>query len=271
MELYDLHCHTRLSLCAKRDSEITDYVRLADEEGLSVIGFADHAWDKGLGNPTSFYAQQDYERLFTRKRPEKHKVKIVFGAEGEYIGAYAGGLLAARRETMKKLDYIIIPHSHTHMKGFVLPDGCDTPHSHGRYLYESFVSLLRHKDIDCVFGIAHPFSPCGKNCDESEEILSRITDKEFEFCGKAAADKGIFLELNTSAVSVYPLDTAGKSSYARFYRNAKKGGAKFFLGSDNHSPRPRENNLLYRWKEWAECFGLDESDFTDALYRISRV
>lgn len=266
MELYDLHCHTKLSLCAARDSEISEYVRYADEEGLSVIGFADHAWDKGLGIPSSFYAPQDYERLFSRIKPENCRVNVVLGAEGEY----AQGLLAVRRETMKKLDYIIIPHSHTHMKGFVLPEGCDTPRAHGRYLFNSFVSLLHHPDIDCVFGVAHPFSPCGKKFDEMEEILSYITDSEFEYCGKLAADKGIFLELNTSACSVVPIEKAEGSSYARFFRNAKKGGASFFLGSDNHSSCPKENNLIFRWKDWAEAFGLCETDFTDALSRISR-
>ncbi|NLN55061.1 MAG: hypothetical protein GX148_02020 [Clostridiales bacterium] len=266
MKLHDLHCHTNLSLCAKRDADIETYIKNADEEGLFLIGFSDHAWDRGLGNPISFYASQNYERLLERKAPENRKVKVVFGAEGEF----AGGLLGARRETMKKFDYIIIPHSHTHMSGFVLPECCDTPEKHGRFLYESFVSLLNHRDIDCVFGIAHPFCPCGKKYDEAEEILSYITDKEFEYCGRLAADKGVFLEFNTSAAFVYPEEGAEDCSYARFFRNAKKGGAKFFLGSDNHYPYKQEENKLFRWKERAVPFGLCETDFTDALYRICR-
>lgn len=266
MLLYDLHCHTKLSLCASRDAEIDDYVRYADEGGLEVIGFTDHAWDKGLGYPIDFYARQDYERLFERVKPSGHKVKILFGAEGEY----AGGILGVRRETMKKLDYIIIPHSHTHMKGFVLPESCDTHQKHGRYLFDSFVSLLNHPDIDCVFGIAHPFDPCGNKWDETNEILSYITDKEFEYCGKLAADKGVFLEFNTSSAFKYPEDKAENSGFARFFTNAKKGGAKFFLGSDNHKPVENNDNKIYRWEERAKPYGLDEGDFKYALSRICR-
>ncbi len=266
MELYDLHCHTKLSLCASRTAEIDDYVRYADESGLAAIGFADHAWDKGVGMPSDFYAAQDYERLFTRERPEKHHVKIYFGAEGEY----AKGLLAARRDTLKKFDYIIVPHSHTHMKGLVLPEDRDNPRGHGRYLFESFVSLLNHPDIDLIFGIAHPFAPCGKPFAEAEEILSYITDDEFAYCGALAAEKGVFLELNMSSAFAVPAEKAESSSYARFFRNAKKSGAKFFLGSDNHSPHPAEKNLIFRWEERAAPFGLVGSDFTDALCRISR-
>lgn len=266
MELYDLHCHTFLSACAARDAEIDDYVKDADEGGLRALGFADHAWDEGLGTPSGFYAPQNYKRLLTRKCSVKHRVRVFYGAEGEY----ARGLLAVRAETMKLFDYIIIPHSHTHMKGFVLPAECEAPGDHGRFLLESFVSLLNHPHIGGVFGIAHPFHPCGKKFEEAEEILSYITNEEFENCGALAAQKGVFLELNMSAAFAVPEEKAEDCSYARFFRNAKKGGAKFFLGTDNHRPKPYQDNLIFRAPERAKPFGLTEGDFTDALSRILR-
>lgn len=266
MRFYDLHCHTKLSLCAARDSEMERFLEYADADGLEAIGFSDHAWDNGVGMPTDFYKAQNYERLYERAVPKGHKTRAFLGAEGEY----AQGVLGVRAETIDRLDYIIIPHSHTHMKQFVLPEGCESPHAHGRYVFNSFVSLLNHPVASKIFGVAHPFSLCGKNAEETDEILSAITDEEFVYCGKLAKEKGIFLEMNASSVTIYPIDKAEESQYGRFFRNAQKGGAQFFMGSDNHSPVPHGKNKLFRLPDYMEAFGLDEGNFTSAIDRILR-
>ena len=67
MKLYDLHVHTGLSSCADPGANITDYCAAAAENGLEIIGFADHAWDKAIAGASPWYAPQDYERLSARK------------------------------------------------------------------------------------------------------------------------------------------------------------------------------------------------------------
>ena len=77
------------------------------------------------------------------------------------------------------------------MRDFVLPEGINDNHAHGRWLFNSFVSLLHHPNADCFFGIAHTLWACGKSNDDKNEILSAITDEEFIYCGELAAKKGI--------------------------------------------------------------------------------
>ena len=264
MQLYDLHCHTKLSLCASRNSEMSEFVRIADEDGLAAIGFSDHAWDAGIGRPIDFYVPQTYEKLLARVKPESKSVKVFLGAEGEF----AQGLLGVRRSTMQKLDYIIIPHSHTHMKNFVLPEGCGEARPHGRYLFNSFVALMHHPNADLIFGIAHPFWPCGKSFEDKQEILSNITDDEFEYCGNLAYKNNIYLEINASSIISMPIEKAATSEYARFIRNAKKGGARFFLGSDNHCQTEHDKNSLFKMPDYMEEFGLCEDDIKSALHQI---
>ncbi len=266
MVLYDLHCHSKLSLCAARDSEISEFIRCAEEDGLVCVGISDHAWDKGVGRPIEFYRDQPYEKLLERERLQTNSTKLFLGAEGEY----AQGLLGVRRSTIEKLDYIIIPHSHIHMNGFVLPEGVKDDHAVGRHLFNSFVSLLHHPDSDRFFGVAHPFWPCGRKLDQVNEILKTISDEEFIYCGKLAKEKGVFLEVNMSCVCANPIDKFEESEYCRFFRLAKKGGAEFFIGSDNHSPKCGKNNCINRLPEYASILGFDDGDFKTALSRILR-
>ena len=267
MKLYDLHCHSKLSLCASRESEISGFLECGEKDGLVCVGISDHAWDKGLGRPIDFYEAQPYEKLFERERPVTKNVKVVFGAEGEY----AQGLLGIRRSTAEKLDYLIVPHSHIHMNGFVLPEGVNDERSVGRYMFNSFVSLLHHPDSDRIFGVAHPFWPCGRKFEQTEAILSAITDEEFIYCGFLAKEKNVFLEMNMSCTASIPLEKFASSQYGRFFRLAKQGGAEFFMGSDNHIPKSGKDNSLNRLPEYAAEIGFTEDDFRTALSRILRV
>lgn len=264
MQIYDLHCHTKLSSCASRTAEIDEYITLADENSFAAIGFADHAWDSGVEGASPWYAAQPYEQLFERKTDcKKETPRIFYGAEGEFASLRLG----VRRETMKKLDYIIIPHSHIHMKGFVLPAGSETPSRKAAYLLESFVALCKHQDSDCIFGIAHPFFPLGENMDGQREILSLLSDSELVSAFETARSKGIFVEFNTSCFNCDERDIAAYP-YTRIIRLAKKAGCEFFLGSDRHSSDRESQNTFLKHTEYITEAGLCESDFKAALSHI---
>jgi histidinol phosphatase-like PHP family hydrolase len=272
MKLYDLHIHTFLSDCAsKTNAHPADYVKAAVQGGLAAIGFSDHAWDESIEGASGWYAKQPFCRLEARKEllsevmAENPGIKILFGAEAEY----AKGILAFGQEAAARLDYVIVPHSHTHMRGFVLPEGYDSPEKHAQYLVKSFYELCTHKKRDLFFGIAHPMFPVGQKEVDIERIFEHITDADMNEGLCAAAENGIFLELNMSSAGTLTYDTIQNSFFARFYHNAKKAGCNFFIGSDKHQVIPfGEPDRFFGINEYMEKLGLDEGDFTAALDKI---
>ena len=61
------------------------------------------------------------------------------------------------------------------MYGFVLPENMTDPKDHAKYLVESFLEVASHPLAEkYIYGIVHPFSPCGKNPDDCSEELSGI-------------------------------------------------------------------------------------------------
>ena len=270
MKLYDLHVHTGLSSCADPGANITDYCAAAAESGLEIIGFADHAWDKAISGASPWYAPQDYERLSARKAEAEAVtgIKVLLGAEAEM----AAGVLAFTGHAASLVDYIICPHSHTHMKGFVLPSDCKTFEKHADYLVKSFYSLCVHPLAKYIFGIAHPMYPVGVGEEELEEIYSHITDAQLEFICAAAAKSGLALELNTSSVSHHSCGGKPNPAYARFFAAAKNAGCDFFLGSDKHKCIPAgEKDVFFDVPQMMEALGLEESDFQNALERAMKL
>ena len=193
MRLYDLHVHTALSACAARDACIAEYCADARESGLPVIGFADHAWDKAVAGASPWYAPQDYERLLARRAEAEREsgLKVLLGAEAEM----AAGVVAFTPESAALLDYIICPHSHTHMKGFVLPADAEAPEKHADFLVKSFYALCVHPLARYILGVAHPMYPIGKSADEADEIYAHISDDALFFICQAAAKADLALEL----------------------------------------------------------------------------
>lgn len=263
MRLYDLHVHTALSACAARDACIAEYCADARESGLPVIGFADHAWDKAVAGASPWYAPQDYERLLARRAEAEREngLKVLLGAEAEM----AAGVVAFTPESAALLDYIICPHSHTHMKGFVLPADAEAPEKHADFLVKSFYALCVHPLARYILGVAHPMYPIGKSADEADEIYAHISDDALFFICQAAAKADLALELNTSTLAPIPTERLASLGYMRFFRAAKSAGCHFFLGSDRHSSKHPVHDTLARAPELAAALGLHEDDFTRAL------
>lgn len=260
MITHDLHIHTHLSDCADRQAFMSDYIARAKELGLTTVGFADHAWDDKIDGASGWYQKQPFSRLATRKQEldgiDTSDIDIRFGAEGEY----ASFLLGMSESVFEYIDYVIVPHSHTHMTGFVLPEDCKgDPEKHAKYLVDSFISLCRHKMSDRFFGIAHPMSPVGKNAEQTEEIFGFITDAMLNECACAAKESGIPLEANLSILKNIPPDANQSFCLHRFFDACKRAGCKFFLGSDAHNvaslTRHTESDVLLSY------IGLSDDDF----------
>jgi histidinol phosphatase-like PHP family hydrolase len=92
--------------------------------GLKLMGFANHTWDESIPLPASsgFYKRQSmaFQRQIRTQIPEDTDgIKILIGAETEYCGMY--DVLGMGKEAALELDYLLIPHTHVHMRNFVMP------------------------------------------------------------------------------------------------------------------------------------------------------
>lgn len=259
---HDIHIHTHLSSCGDRFAFMADYVAAAKRIGLKTIGFSDHAWDDNVVGASDWYKPQTYKRLAIRreeiKKIDTEGIDVLLGAEGEF----ANLLLGISEEAKEFVDYILVPHSHTHMAGFVLPQECvGNPEKHAKYLVDSFISLCGHEKRDLFFGIVHPMCPIGKKPWETNEIYKFISDGMLLECAKAAKEANVTLELNLSCVKHLNTEDSEESAYLRFFDVCKKEGCKFFLGSDAHNMGAFE--ALHETRDDAMALmGLTESDLT---------
>ena len=139
--LHDVHLHDYLSRCTSVwDATAMSMVREAERTGLKLIGFSNHTWDESVPLPETasrFYKKQcmPYELLIKQQIPEVEGLKILVGAETEYCGMY--DVLGMGKEAALQLDYLLIPHSHVHMRDFVMPPTEDVRRARGsRSLYK---------------------------------------------------------------------------------------------------------------------------------------
>ena len=88
--------------------------------------------------------------------------------------------------------------------------------------------------------IAHCFAPCGFPHPEQNSILALLDDSTLRACFSSAAALGVFIEINTGAVSEVGTDLS-KNEMIRIFRIAKSSGCRFTFGSDSHSVKGLEN------------------------------
>ena len=121
--IVDMHTHTRISLCCTdENATLQNYLDKAAEVGIRVLGISDHCWDKAVSGWSIGYQKQDVEwvkQIEAELPVDTHGIKLYIGLESEYCGM--SDTLGITAESAKDFDYVLIPHSHTHMKDFVMP------------------------------------------------------------------------------------------------------------------------------------------------------
>ena len=267
---YDIHVHTYLSDCAARDAFADGYIRLAEERNQSVLGFADHAWAEGVKGVSEWYAPQTYSRLIKQKEElhaKSSKVKLLQGAEGEF----ANFLLGVDEEAAAIADYILIPHDHVHMGGFVVPSGFEAPQKMACFLLNSFEALCKHPKRNLFVGLVHPLITCCKPLGYQNEVLKEITDTQIEEALSAAKEADLMLEVNVSQFDVLKTEEDVKSfEYLRVIRLMKEKGNVLFWGSDAHS-HDRYRHLHALSEKVLSLTGLTEEDFSESERRMLQV
>ena len=247
--LQDLHIHTHLSSCsADAGQTVAAAVDFAAANGLRTIGITNHVWDREVPGASPWYAPQDFahiSQVYAEIPRDCKGVRVKIGAETEF----AGGVVALTRARRDALDYVLVPHSHIHMVGLVLPPECATDAQVAEYLVQSFLALVQK---DFATSIAHPFCPIGRAPEEVRSILGCITDETFARCFQAAAAHNTAIEINGSCLE----DETRWAAQERMFAIARDCGAVFTLGSDAHART--ELNAIFLAQKMAETLGIGE-------------
>jgi histidinol phosphatase-like PHP family hydrolase len=231
---HDIHVHTKFSSCCNDEHALLEnYITRAKELGITTLGISDHLWEENVEGASEWYKPQGLNRIWETGETIKKinpDIRVLLGAEAEY----AKGILSITPESAARLDYVLVPHSHTHMKGFVLPETVNTLEGVANYMVRSFKEITV-KGIATV--IAHPFQPGGyNNIRDLLQIYSYLPDSTFAECFTLAKKHHTGIEINIgSFFNESPLDDIFKRSYLRMYQIAKDCGCQFSFGSDTHS------------------------------------
>lgn len=255
----DLHIHTYLSLCSKDEKQnptaILDY---AKANNLKNICITDHYWDSAVPCNTTvnwWYEEQNYDHISKiLPLPQDENVKFLFGCEADMDSDNRIGL---PKERYDDFDFIIVSTTHFHHMGGGEWDDNSNKAIANRWLKRMYAVL----DSDLPFhktGIAHPacYLMNKKSREDYLETLNIISDSEYENVFKAAAKKGVGIEINAGD---FKFSDDEADTVLRMFRIAKECGCKFYLGSDAHH-NSQLSKALPMFEKAIQLLDLKESD-----------
>ena len=122
--LHDVHTHNVLSSCCGDVSASTEaYLKKEAELGNRIFGLSNHIWDERVGGASPWYQDQPIRKAEEAKAALSNApagLKTLFGAETEYYHCY--DRLGMSVEGARHFDYLLVPHSHQHMRNEVMWD-----------------------------------------------------------------------------------------------------------------------------------------------------
>ena len=144
MKVYcDIHTHNIYSNCCTDPNATTlAYIKKAEELGTRVFGLSNHIWDERVKGASQWYKHQSIARaeeakeVFSKASPS---LRLMFGLEGDYFACH--DRLGISEEGADHFDYILIPHSHLHMRNRVMwdfPEIVEVREEIRRKLFETF-------------------------------------------------------------------------------------------------------------------------------------
>jgi histidinol phosphatase-like PHP family hydrolase len=246
----DFHVHTHLSPCGKPQATAEAMIWRALEKGLAAIGFADHFTPQPVpGCP--FYARQRLH-ILADLRAEISRVKweadiaVLVGVEADYTLAGRACLDAA---TLAQVDHVICGASHFHLPTAPRP-ASDDPRARAALIVRTAHEALT---VPGVSVWAHPFD-CSR-VRPLVPILETIDDDDLALLIALANEHEVAIEINGGPARLedYRLATA------RFYRLARKMGARFTITADAH--HPDDLDRLDLALAWAHEMGLRDEHF----------
>ena len=231
----DLHIHSKISACCGDQEQTNERIlQYAQENGLKTVCLTDHFWDETVEGASEWYSPQNYSHISAAKPlPYNEKVRFLFGCETELNRFLTLGI---SKDKFDLFDFIIIPTTHFHMKGYTLSE---EESANARNRANAWVRRL-----DAVLGMDLPFHKIGiahltcgliaQTREEYLEVLSLIPQEKMKELFQKAATLGVGIELNSGDMNFADNET---DVVLRPYRIAKECGCKFYLGSDAHTPK----------------------------------
>ena len=162
------------------------------------------------------------------------------------------------RERYELFDFIIIPTTHFHMKGYTL---FEEEIANAQTRANAWV-----KRLDAVLNMDLPFHKVGiahLTCgliaptrEEYLEVLRLLPEGEMARLFKKAAELGVGIELNSGDMNFAEEEA---DIVLRPYRIAKACGCKFYCGSDAHHPAGLDKAKSI-FERAVDMLGLQEED-----------
>ena len=233
---HDYHLHTNISPCAKCEEQTPERIlQYAKDCGLHTVCITDHYWDSDIPfiKEKNHYVGQNFDRISSCKPlPSGDGVNMLFGCESDMDYKNTLGIPQKRFDDF---DFMIVPTTHMHMKGFSIEEKNDSNEARARLWVERLDALL---SMDLPFkkvGIAHLATILinKRSKEDLEETLNLIPGDEMERLFSKAASLGVGIELNYDDMLFRDAD---EKSTLRMFHIAKSCGCKFYCGSDAHTP-----------------------------------
>ena len=237
---HNLHVHSVVSNCAKREMLIPDIAAEAERAGLDTIAVVDHI---------DLAEEPDREAAVLANRQIVEKldgpVQVLAGCETTLI---APGVPAASERTRLNLDIVLLALNHYHLANVERPRD-ETPRA---YAEHHLVMMRSAAALPYVHAIAHPFCHTKLPDLDRDETLSAYDLSEVRETLALLAQAGIRLEINPGHVRVAP------QFFGDVARIARQVGLRFATGTDAH----RLENIAYgdHVGPLLESIGLQEED-----------
>ncbi|MBR5446079.1 MAG: hypothetical protein IKV57_08145 [Clostridia bacterium] len=122
--LHDIHTHNVFSACCgDKTASTTAYLTREKELGMRIFGLSNHIWDERVSGASSWYRNQTILKAEEAKAAlagADPSMKVLFGCETEFYACR--NILGMSPEGAAHFDYLLIPHSHLHMRNEVMAD-----------------------------------------------------------------------------------------------------------------------------------------------------
>ena len=145
---HDIHTHNMFSNCCRdKTATVPAMIQREEELGVEIFGLANHAWDEKVPGNSPWYAHQSVAHAMEAKyayAQYKGPVKLLFGIETDFFATT--NTLGMSYETATKLDYLLVPHSHNHMRGYVMAEFPDVVMAKEKLASELESKLLLNPD-----------------------------------------------------------------------------------------------------------------------------
>ncbi len=266
---HDFHIHSNVSISTNHPEQTKENIlKYAEENGLRKIVITDHFWDReipldvpplkdgSVPMAVPYYEKQDYCHIKQiLPLPQGKNTEFLFGAEAEMDHRLKIGLGS---KPLSELDFIVIPTTHFHMKGFAISeDDCETPEKKAGVWVDKFKAVLSAKLPFKKVGLAH--LACylmAETREELIEVLRLLPEDEMRKLFRRAAELGFGIEINQCD---FKYNDNEAEVILRPFLIAKSEGCKFYLGSDSHSP-DNFRKAIIRFNTAIDDLSLKESD-----------